>query len=298
MLREMKKLKLLVMLMILFGIVGPATAEPVTVSYCGIIDRVDDRDEQLDGSVFVGGTFSGTYTFESTAVNQGTSTFAQYLYDEEAPIGMTMTATVGNYTFQTDNFDLVNFTSVIYVKNNDSISPRDAYTVKTREITQTAGPDLGLGVYPMAGIGIELITFDNLSTFTDVSLPLTMPDLANFELANRFTLDLGREVDARMRGYLTSLQTLLDPAELLLDLAQDVIALNLQQGIENSLDAKLDAALHALDAINENNYVAAINTLEAFINAVEAQRGGWIPEADADALICAAQVIIDILSGP
>lgn len=71
---------------------------------------------------------------------------------------------------------------------------------------------------------------------------------------------------------------------------------NLKHGIENSLDAKLDAALKALEDINENNDVAAINTLEAFINAVQAQSGTKITEADADALIAAAQEIIALLS--
>ncbi|MHC4394473.1 MAG: right-handed parallel beta-helix repeat-containing protein [Planctomycetota bacterium] len=87
-----------------------------------------------------------------------------------------------------------------------------------------------------------------------------------------------------------------DPAQLLLDLAQDVLSINLQQGISNSLDAKLEAALNALEDINQNNDVAAINALQAFINAVEAQRGNKIPEADADDLIAAAQEIIDLLS--
>jgi hypothetical protein len=87
-----------------------------------------------------------------------------------------------------------------------------------------------------------------------------------------------------------------DPVELLVELAQDVIALNLQQGISNSLDSKLQAAMQALDDINENNDVAAINTLQAFINAVEAQRGSKISEANADALITSAQEIINLLS--
>lgn len=89
---------------------------------------------------------------------------------------------------------------------------------------------------------------------------------------------------------------LLDPVELLVDLAQTVIDLNLQQEIENGLVAKLDAALQALDDINQNNDVAAINTLQAFINAVEAQRGNKIPEADADDLIATTMEIIDLLS--
>jgi hypothetical protein len=88
-----------------------------------------------------------------------------------------------------------------------------------------------------------------------------------------------------------------EPAELILDLADDVMALNLHKGITNSLEAKLNAALRALEDENENNDIAAINTLEAFINAVEAQRGKKIPEAEADALIAAAQEIIELLSG-
>ncbi len=58
----------------------------------------------------------------------------------------------------------------------------------------------------------------------------------------------------------------------------------------------LNAAFGALEDENENNDAAAVNTLEAFINAVEAQRGKKIPEAEADALIAAAQEIIEQLS--
>ncbi len=77
---------------------------------------------------------------------------------------------------------------------------------------------------------------------------------------------------------------------------QNVIDLNLQQGIENGLVAKLEAAMQSLDDINENNDVAPVNTLKAFINAVQAQRGTKITEADVDALIAAAQEIIALLS--
>ena len=88
----------------------------------------------------------------------------------------------------------------------------------------------------------------------------------------------------------------LPPGDLVAAVIEQVTDLNLPQGIENSLDAKLDAAMKLLDDINANNDVAAINTLEAFINAVEAQRGKSISEADADALIAAAQEIIALLS--
>ena len=89
---------------------------------------------------------------------------------------------------------------------------------------------------------------------------------------------------------------LAEPVVLLDFLAQNIIDLELQRGIANSLLAKLNTALQKLEDDNENNDAAAINLLEAFINAVEAQRGKKIPEADADALIEAVQEIIDLLS--
>ncbi|MFC1738697.1 nitrous oxide reductase family maturation protein NosD [Planctomycetota bacterium] len=90
----------------------------------------------------------------------------------------------------------------------------------------------------------------------------------------------------------------LTPQEMLGELINQVVGLNLQKGIENSLDAKLDAALKALEDINSNNDVAAINTLDAFINAVEAQSGNKISEANANALIATVQAIFAVLENP
>jgi parallel beta-helix repeat protein len=79
-----------------------------------------------------------------------------------------------------------------------------------------------------------------------------------------------------------------DPVQLIKELAQQVIDLDLQSGIEISLLAKLDVPQKANDSV-------AINLLQAFISAVQAQRGKLIPEADADTLIAAAEVIIAML---
>ncbi len=87
----------------------------------------------------------------------------------------------------------------------------------------------------------------------------------------------------------------LTPLEQIEQIINFVESLNLQFGIENSLDAKLDAAKQALDDINENNDIAAINALNALINATLAQRGGKISEADADEIIALAQAAIDSL---
>jgi hypothetical protein len=70
-----------------------------------------------------------------------------------------------------------------------------------------------------------------------------------------------------------------DPIAAVGDLATTVIQMNLQNGISNSLDSKLDAALNVLTDVNVNNDGAACNSLAAFINAVEAQRGKKITNA-------------------
>lgn len=88
----------------------------------------------------------------------------------------------------------------------------------------------------------------------------------------------------------------LSPKAAIRGLIYEVEALNLPKGIINNLNAKLEAALRVIDDLNENNNAAAVNLLEAFINAVGAQRGRNIPQEDADALIAAAQGIINQLA--
>ena len=63
----------------------------------------------------------------------------------------------------------------------------------------------------------------------------------------------------------------------------------------NSYDAKVDTALSALNDSNAANDVSATNRLEAFIHAVEAQRGNHLKEADADLLVRQARKIIAAL---
>jgi len=83
---------------------------------------------------------------------------------------------------------------------------------------------------------------------------------------------------------------LLDPVELLLDLAQNVVDLELPQGIETPLCNYLDQATKHLDA---GRVEKAIDRLENFIDKVEKDKK--IPEADANALIEATLEIINLL---
>jgi parallel beta-helix repeat protein len=85
------------------------------------------------------------------------------------------------------------------------------------------------------------------------------------------------------------------PADLLLQLIDYVSLLNIEHGLVNGLDAKLDAASGALEDLNENNDVGAISMLEAFIRTVETQSGDIISPEEATALITLAQEIIALL---
>ena len=82
------------------------------------------------------------------------------------------------------------------------------------------------------------------------------------------------------------------PKELLARLVADIRNLNLRAGISNAFDAKLDAALAALDDTREQNDGAATNAMHAFINSVNGQRGRQLTDAQANSLVSAAERII------
>lgn len=85
------------------------------------------------------------------------------------------------------------------------------------------------------------------------------------------------------------------PEQAIRDLIDIVESMNLQQGIDNSLDAKLTSALDALEALKADQRNDAINKLHAFINEVEAQREKKLTNEQADHLIAATQEIIDLI---
>ncbi len=82
------------------------------------------------------------------------------------------------------------------------------------------------------------------------------------------------------------------------DLTALVQSLNLQQGITNSLDAKLANAQAALAAARAGDLVSACSLLNAFINEVQAQNGNKITAAQVSKLIAAANQIKAVLGCP
>lgn len=86
-----------------------------------------------------------------------------------------------------------------------------------------------------------------------------------------------------------------DPSALIENLTDVVISFNLQQGIENSFDTKLQNANDALLSVNAQLRQDAVNKLQSFILAVEAQRNKEITSSQADILVTRANEIIATL---
>ena len=86
--------------------------------------------------------------------------------------------------------------------------------------------------------------------------------------------------------------TVITSAQAINDLVAVVTAYNLKQGIANSLDTKLTNAMAAMNAANADQRGDAVNKMQAFINAVTAQRGKELTNEQADNLIAIANDII------
>ena len=120
-------------------------------------------------------------------------------------------------------------------------------------------------------------------------------DVISFDLSDLTDpMQLGTGFDGGVFGFQLALRPPI--FNLMLALNDAVMTLNLPQGIETSLLAKLENALTKLEDGNPINDAAAIANLGAFVNEVEAKTPNPIPQVDAEALIAAAQAIIALMS--
>jgi hypothetical protein len=87
------------------------------------------------------------------------------------------------------------------------------------------------------------------------------------------------------------------PAQDLQNLMNIIQTIDARQGIQTSLNAKLQAAQDALTAANGGSGSDAVHVLEAFINEVQAQQGKRITDSDANELITLATQIINRIQG-
>ena len=85
------------------------------------------------------------------------------------------------------------------------------------------------------------------------------------------------------------------PEQAILDLVENVESMNLQQGIDNCIDTKLNNAFESLEALNADQRNDAVNKLYALINAIDAQRGNKLTVEQADFLTEETLKIIDLI---
>ena len=76
-------------------------------------------------------------------------------------------------------------------------------------------------------------------------------------------------------------------------LIDEIALMNLPNGIQNSLTAKLQNVLDSLNAPNADQRNDAVNKLNAAINSIESQAGKKISIEQANYLIAEIQKIID-----
>lgn len=125
--------------------------------------------------------------------------------------------------------------------------------------------------------------------FTDTPTPATSAGLAT--PAGLSLSGLDKLYIAEFGSHRIRLVTI-QPPVLIEDLVKEVESFNLKQGIENSLDVKLQNASDSLTAENAGLREDAINKFNAFIQAVEAQRGKELTDLQATILVSAANEII------
>ncbi len=200
-----------------------------------------------------------------------------------------VTITSGNYANNPSGVTIAIMTAVIHEITFDE-------PVSTVSFFYTSDPDVTVKAFDAA---------DNLvATVTEPGNVQPIPPF--FTLWESIGVDVSANIITRITvsGGATGIDDVSNcriaatPADLLSNLILDVIILDVLTGISTSLDAKLDRALDALDDLNANNDVAAVNSLNAFINAVMGQSGNAIPVEDADFLIEQAFAILVLLDDP
>jgi hypothetical protein len=180
----------------------------------------------------------------------------------------------------------------INIENDNLVDElfRDAYQVVAYQGSSVGTPWVLMGL------------FDQSSTpsaaLSSVDLPLTPPSPDDFLTDRSFFLTLanGSQVQASVQSL--SLLSAASTQELLMELAQTVVAMNVHVGISNSLDAKLNNAIAALDSAKQGHGADAVTMLGAFTHEVDAQRGLKLSACQADQLTAQADEIVSVLTAP
>ena len=282
---------------VVFALPMVASATVVTWELRGSITGFSGQLPAEYAGAAVGDSFQILFSFDTDAAlirtDQGGrfDPGARYVYD---PSSMSATVAVGNggpVDYAVSDPDPAN--SLLYMRDDSG----DLLGVLGYLVD---GFSIGIG--SISGEVFNLVLRGSVLDIIDGPALPAVPDprLADLEdsgFAVRF-FDSSGEVYA-LAGDVTSVQAMAaSPEELVSDLISSVVNLNLQSGIGNALDSKLQNALDALDRAQAGDTASAVGILHAFIQSVEAQRGKSLTDAQADELVASAQAIIDALSQP
>jgi hypothetical protein len=230
--------------------------------------------ESINGGAFAFGTFTDTFVITSATLPAGASVELQVELEYSttlSPNGVAEPCVTFTQALATAALD----TGSGFVEIGDSTCDALDYSNLTLLIQRQVGDE-----FPMS-LRTELNGFGVDAASGSLTARMYVTPLGEADYITASGNDYRRPVDVEPTVE-----------ELLEDLVQAVADLNLQAGITNALDAKLDAARNALDDVNENNDIAAMNSLHALINNVEAQRGNKLTDEQGDMLIAAALAII------
>jgi len=191
----------------------------------------------------------------------------------------------------------------------------DFYNYRIRRVCCLTGPRVGCNEPPVADAGVDLtaiedetVQFDASGSYDPDGMIISYHwDFGDettgsgslithvYSTAGSYTATLTITDDDDATATASLVVTVQSPSEAIDALSDLVTDYNLQQGISNSLDQKLENANNALDSANADQRQDAINKLQAFINATEAQRGKELTVEQADTLIAEANRIIAVL---
>lgn len=274
--------------------VPTAWSEEISFGFTATVDTISDAANYTQ--LQPGDEISGVFTFESeTAADPSTSTLAVSNYR-----GAVTDVIIDAGSLQVDGAAAIGFQGISIVES----SVQEIYSV----FAFFAGVDI---CPPPLPLGLEFPVFNLLLSanppsdlVTGLNLPVTPPDVSLADEDSFVTLQ-GAICNPNFSGNfhilaeVTSLTggNAMTTDELIEALAELVYEVNVAAGISNALDSKLGTALGALDDTNENNDGAALNSMYAFCNHVEAQRGKKLTDEQADQLIEAANAVIAALDG-
>jgi hypothetical protein len=152
----------------LFAPAAPVQAAAITFSFAGDVDQVNDPDGVLTGLISESSSFSGTYTFNSEAADVLGSQFLGNYFSVNAPYGWSVQ--VGTLSSSGTSVQI----------RIDNESPQDIYDVFLLVPTLPSGID-------SLQLTMRLLD-DTDSAFSNDDLPLTPPDLADFDFQRQFDI--------------------------------------------------------------------------------------------------------------